>query len=203
MPELSSVPWCAFPIFTYHARTDKDFRPDEGRSSEFGVCAGCHTSHEAGIEKGLIAFSPPPPRGEGNREDMFCLHCHLDPRLRKDRPLHFYVHPTGSEVMEKLREQEEQEQGEPLEMPAEPILDRTMASFGALNQIRCVTCHDNHRWTDMQEEAQPLSGTEMTSFLKGSTVAETFCANCHGMEALYRYSFYHQDRAFRQKTPNE
>jgi hypothetical protein len=52
------------------------------------------------------------------------------------------------------------------------------------------------------EEVRELTNTEVTSFLK-SDVAQTICTNCHGIESLYRYRYYHQDRAFRLKMADE
>jgi predicted CXXCH cytochrome family protein len=186
----------------FRFRKEDEFRPDEGRSLEFGECAGCHTNHNAVIEQGLIAFTVDPPKGRGNREDMFCLHCHLDPRINHDREARFYMHPSAEEVKESLEQSGEMEE--------RPETDRlgeakrtTTEGYEALFRIRCTTCHDNHRWTSIpQEEAGFEINTEMTSFLRGSEVAETLCANCHGAEALYRYRYYHQERAFRLKIPN-
>jgi len=177
---------------------DESFRPDQGRSLKSGVCAGCHVNHDASIEKELIAFPVDPPKGKGNPEDMFCLHCHLDPRVQKDRPVRFYVHSSGEEVQKRFEEMKQSgvRLGEPTRTTTE--------GYDAIFRIHCTTCHDNHRWTPMPPgEASPLSTTVLTSFLRRSDVAETLCANCHGAEALYRYRFYHQERAFRIRIPNE
>jgi len=156
------------------------------------------------VEQGLVAFPVSRPKAGGNPEDMFCLHCHRKPEVMKERRVRFYVHPSGEKVTEKIKEVAEQ--GGPYlsdQKLGEPART-TLEGYKALFRIHCTTCHDNHHWTDLPtEEARELPQTEMASFLRGSQVAETLCANCHGIEALYRYRFYHQDRAFRLKIPNE
>ncbi|MEW6440521.1 MAG: cytochrome c3 family protein [bacterium] len=182
---------------------DGSFRPDGGRSLKSGVCAGCHVNHEASIEKGLIAFAVNPPKGKGNPEDMFCLHCHLDPRVRTGQTARFYIHSSGDEVQRRFEEMQAQPGARLAGRLGEPTRT-TSGGYEALFRIHCTTCHDNHRWTPMAAaEAPSFSNTVLTSFLRGIDVAETLCANCHGAEALYRYRFYHQERAFRIRIPNE
>jgi hypothetical protein len=183
----------------FRTRPQGLFRPDGGRSASFGVCAGCHANHNAPISRSLIAFTVDPPKGQGNPGDMFCLHCHLDPRVTGDRRVRFYVHPSGQEVQQRLREKgplPQQWLGEP---------SRTsLPGYEAIFRVRCRTCHDNHQWTEAPPEVSgDFTATELTSFLKGSEVAETLCVNCHGEEALYRYRFFHDDRAFRPRIPDE
>ena len=120
----------------------------------------------------------------------------------KDRALKFYVHPSGTEVQVRLKEREEKR-----EPPSQGQLGdarRTKgAGYEALFRIHCTTCHDNHRWTTLPpDEVRGLTSTEVTSFLK-KDIAQTICANCHGIESLYKYRYYHQDRGFRVKIPNE
>jgi len=186
----------------FRTRKGDEFRPDDGRSLVYGECAGCHTNHDAAIEQGLIAFSVAPPEGRGNPEDMFCLHCHLDPRIRKGEDVKFYVHPSAQDVKQTLETEKKREAGPSRDRLGEPQ-ETTPQGYEAIFRIRCTTCHDNHRWTPLPTgEAVSATKTEMTSFLRGSEVAQTLCANCHGAEALYRYRFYHHDRAFKQKIPN-
>ncbi|MEW6441539.1 MAG: cytochrome c3 family protein [bacterium] len=186
----------------FRTRREGELRPDDGRSLRFGVCGGCHANHGARIDQGLIAFGVDRPQAQGNPEDMLCLHCHRDPRITKDPMVRFYVHPSGPEVQERFRDR----------LPdLTPLLPRklgepgrtTLEGYEAIFRIRCVTCHDNHRWTALPPgEAEAFEGSELTGFLRGSDVARTLCSNCHGIDALYRYRFFHQDRAFRLKIPN-
>ena len=187
----------------FRTRKEGEFRPDDGRSLKFGVCAGCHANHNAALDQGLIVFPVSPPRGQGNPEDMFCLHCHGDPRVLKERPAKFYVHPSGPEVQRRFRETQKEGAAAFPERLGEPGRT-TLPGYESLFRIRCRTCHDNHRWTSLATgQSATFTETEMTSFLRGSEVAETLCANCHGEEALYRYRFFHQDRAFRLRIPDE
>jgi len=181
------------------------FRPDEGRSLKSGVCAGCHTNHDAPIEQGLLPFAPNPPQAEGNPEDAFCLHCHLDPRVTDTSFVKFYVHPSASQVWEILASRQSAKDA-PKEGSAAPLGDPGRTSpegYEALFRIKCTTCHDNHRWSVLpRKEAGLIPTTVLTSFLRGEDLAKTLCSNCHGAQALYLYRFYHQERAFRVRIPN-
>lgn len=189
----------------FRTRAEGAFRPDDGRSGLFGVCGGCHANHGAPIEKGLLAFDVSAPRGQGNIHDAFCLHCHGDPRVMKDRgQIRFYVHPTGEKVRDKLEALIEKEETPVLEETFGEPGERTIEGYESIFSIHCRTCHDNHRWSSLpKEKAAEFEETEMTSFLKGSEVASSLCANCHGIEALYRYRLFHQERSFRLKITNE
>ena len=132
----------------FRSRKGDAFRPDDGRSLTYGECAGCHTNHDAAIEQGLIVFSVAPPEGRGNPEDMFCLHCHLDPRIGLGDEVKFYVHPSGPELMENLEHRKAFEGGPPADRPGEPQR-RAPEGYEAIFRIRCTTCHDNHRWTPL------------------------------------------------------
>ena len=184
---------------------DGKFRPDDGRCLRSGVCAGCHINHDAPIEQGLIPFAPNPPQAEGNPEDAFCLHCHLDPRVTDPSLVKFYVHPSSSQVREIIAAREAaKDSGKGAAAPSLVEPDRTnLEGHEALCRVKCTTCHDNHRWSFLsREETRRNSNTVLTSFLLGQDVAKTLCAKCHGAEALYLYRFYHQERAFRVRIPN-
>jgi len=187
----------------FRTRKPGEYVPDKGRSREYGVCAGCHANHNSRMEKKLLWFEIPTPKGKGNPEDMFCLYCHSDPRIKKER-IKFYAHPRGSDLQQILEEGLQRGEITSEEM-AEKLATASLFGYETLFSVRCVTCHDNHRWV-----ASPTAGagaepanTELACFLRGSVVAKKICSRCHGVEALYRYRFFHQDRVFRRKIPNE
>jgi hypothetical protein len=156
------------------------------------------------MEKKLLWFKIPMPAGKGNPEDMLCLFCHGDPKVMGERRTKFYVHPRGTEIQQILAEKREKDEI-PLVAGMQEFEGVSLFGYETIFAIRCVTCHDNHRWMAAQESKDGTSfvNTEMTSFLKGSIVAQKLCSRCHGIEALYRYRFFHQDRIFQRMVPNE
>ena len=187
----------------FRTRKPGEYIPDEVRSREYGACAGCHTNHNSRMEKKLLWFEIPKPKGKGNPEDMFCLYCHNDPRIRKERTK-FYAHPRSTEIQQILEEKLQRGEVTSEEM-AEKLATASSFGYETIFFVRCVTCHDNHRWVASPTDGggeEPVN-TELASFLRGSIVAKRICSKCHGVESLYRYRFFHQDRVFRQKIPNQ
>jgi len=122
------------------------------------------------------------------------------------RHAEFYVHPRGAEV-KQIVEQKIQEGKIPAFEGIEGQGTERGLPFGyeAIFHIRCTTCHDNHKGTAlwMVEDGTFVRDPEITSFLRGPSVPQTLCSTCHGEEALYRYRYFHQERAFRRKVPDE
>lgn len=187
----------------FRHRKEGAYLPDKGRSAEFGVCGGCHASHGAPVDKGLLVFPVSPPQGRGYLEDMFCLHCHNDPGVQRDRRVKFYIHPPAEMVREEFRERVAKGRIQPSDLLGKA--DRTTeAGYEALFRVACITCHDNHQWSRASEQPSPaLDHVEVKDFLKGREVAETVCANCHGGEALYLYRYFHREATFRLRIRNE
>ena len=187
----------------FRTRKPGAYIPDEGRSGKYGACAGCHANHKSRMEKKLLWFKVPAPKGKGNPEDMLCLYCHNDPRI-KDERIRFYAHPRGTEVRQILEERLLKGEITSEEM-AERLEATSLFGYESIFSVRCVTCHDNHQWVALPTAGEVAENvnTELTSFLRGSIVAQRICSRCHGLEALYRYRFFHQDRVFRRQIPNE
>ena len=67
--------------------------------------------------------------------------------------------------------------------------------------IVCTTCHDVHIWdphhpqkgTGEEEE----EGDATNSFLR-KDISFTFCASCHGEEALYKFKYFHDFKGRKQ-----
>ena len=69
-------------------------------------------------------------------------------------------------------------------------------------EIACETCHDPHVWSKWQKKApgKPVEGTVINSFLRNRDVSGSICVDCHGLDALYRYKFFHYKQARSQKN---
>jgi formate-dependent nitrite reductase cytochrome c552 subunit len=58
--------------------------------------------------------------------------------------------------------------------------------------ISCLTCHDPHTaWLSTESERKP-SPSHRYMFLR-STEHQGLCADCHGIEALWRFAYYHKE----------
>jgi len=188
-------------LHDFRTRRADQYVVDEGRSRKYGECSGCHVNHDARIEKKLLWFEIPEPQVRGNPEDMPCLYCHGNPEVMKGRHAVFYVHPTGKEIEQILADRMKKGEMGPLRgIPTQE--GAPVVGYEAIFRIRCMTCHDNHKGTPLwiiREDAL-VPNPEVTSFLRGPSVPQMLCSKCHGEEALYRYRYFHQDRAFRRKV---
>ena len=84
-----------------------------------------------------------------------------------------------------------------------PVVETKHEQIAELGAIACITCHEPHSWEplkDPEEKKHPvldykkqenLDGDIMNSFLRHKGVAGTFCVDCHGIEALPKYKYYH------------
>jgi len=60
--------------------------------------------------------------------------------------------------------------------------------------IVCTTCHDAHLWDPYRPqkgEGEEIEGDATNSFLR-KDITFTFCASCHGEEALYKFKYFHK-----------
>jgi mono/diheme cytochrome c family protein len=65
-----------------------------------------------------------------------------------------------------------------------------------LGNISCPTCHNAHQWTPSRQETASGNTPKTTSvktfrFLRNMSY-NTFCMDCHGPDAIYRYMYFHE-----------
>ncbi len=67
------------------------------------------------------------------------------------------------------------------------------ASKKNVGNISCPTCHNAHQWNPLRKEKgsnKNLEGNATNSFLRNVSY-NNICIDCHGMDALFRYKYYH------------
>jgi hypothetical protein len=60
--------------------------------------------------------------------------------------------------------------------------------------IVCSTCHDDHLFDPYHPRKGPgveVEGNATNSFLR-KNISFTFCASCHGEDALYKFKYFHK-----------
>ena len=75
--------------------------------------------------------------------------------------------------------------------------------------MACITCHEPHTWKprDKHEKKTPtmldykkqenIEGNALNSFLRHKGVKDTFCVDCHNLEALPKYKYFHHEDKMR------
>ncbi|MEQ1528570.1 MAG: cytochrome c3 family protein, partial [Methylococcales bacterium] len=170
-----------------------------------GVCSSCHTLHRG--ENKVPHLYAAKEVGEDKidkelqhsslREDKLCINCHQKNGIAEKKIVKAFQHPHKDMVLRSDKNKM-------------PLLDdkEKAHEFG---EIACITCHDPHFWTPEQLEQakkQPKSlkgtghkdnveGTPLTSFLRNKGVKGTFCVDCHGLQALTKYKYFHDKKLVR------
>ncbi|MDH5189921.1 MAG: cytochrome c3 family protein [Gammaproteobacteria bacterium] len=154
-----------------------------------GTCGQCHTPHNATSPVRLFAQAP----GKGNNiNEQLCLGCHAEGKSAKAKIPPETKHPDkvrawSGPVRAQLR---------PDAKTHLPIFNK-QGKPDTTGIISCPTCHNPHKWSITQEK-QPGKNTEgdtSSSFLRLSNTELFLCADCHGLDSLYRYKYFHSSKS--------
>ncbi len=191
--------------------------------AETGVCSACHLSHNTPSPIRMWAQKTGPAGLPGWREKyavdghygvILCTACHAPGGIAEHKVPQRALHPKNLFVLLK-------EAVFTPALKAFPYADYTIgkrklrlstsaikAGFkprfpvytpdGQINQqgdITCPTCHNPHRIISGQLEAAavPIKNKFKRNFLK-EDVQTNFCTDCHGYEAIYKFTYYHRKR---------
>ncbi len=147
-------------------------------AGESGPCGSCHTVHRNSRGSGFRA------QGSLSRRDFgrsLCIYCHRQDRCGAE---HIPKHTDHPEV--------------PLLNRAEPGQPGHMPTFDARGEpspqgvISCLTCHEPHAGPSIPRSKAGVSRSR-NKFLRPADQRQ-LCADCHGIEALWRFLYYHKDR---------
>jgi len=185
--------------------SDHDLRDLESKAnstqSHASVCENCHSMHGS---QGKLPYLfsrdidgdriiPPDSDQPLFKRDQLCLECHLKGGLADEKSVEHFSHPyrdlvlrSDPEIMPLLK----------LEENSGGIEEEVIHDFGA---IACITCHNPHQWeagatsdsVSVTKTKKNREGTSKDSFLRRKSIKGSFCINCHGIEALPKYKYYH------------
>jgi len=148
-------------------------------AAESGSCGSCHLVHSTSRGSGIWA------RGSMSRSDFgssLCTCCHHQGRCAEEHVPKYVDHPDVPLVNRTS--------------PQQPGYMPTFDSDGErlrTGAISCLTCHDPHATPLTPEAGRKSSPSHRHMFLR-STEHQGLCADCHGIEALWRFGYYHKDR---------
>ncbi len=195
--------------------TDHDFRVTAKESQnqfeetplQSGACGSCHSMHKGKAKQPYLNAAIVVNKKERDDTaptlavDELCMNCHQDNEksIGKDKPIEHYGHPhkdmilrSDSEVMPLLVKETEKIDEE--------------SNMGVM---ACITCHEPHTWKprDKHEKKTPtmldykkqenIEGNALNSFLRHKGVKDTFCVDCHNLEALPKYKYFHHEDKMR------
>ncbi len=180
-----------------------DERNRQGRPpGQSGLCGQCHAVHNAPMRPFLWNREVGPLRPEGWKEEFapsdnllvgLCTGCHAPDKCAGEKQVAYGLHPSRL-YMARLQERsgalDEDAFGEFIDRY--PIFTPE-GKKTAGGEIVCSTCHDMHRWdarSPAQGPGKKEEGNATNSFLRKDT-AFTFCASCHGEDAIFKFKYFH------------
>jgi len=146
-------------------------------AAESGPCGSCHLVHCDSSGGGLWAQGS---TSEGNLGSELCTCCHRQDACAATRVPKYTNHPEVALLNRTNPEQAGY-------MPTFDSRGQRL-STGA---ISCLTCHEPHK-APLTNEAGGVKPSHRRMFLR-STAHQELCIDCHGIETLWRFLYYHKE----------
>jgi len=152
---------------------------------ESGPCGACHLVHNSPSSLKLWARPYGPVSEQESIINALCRGCHSKGNNAESKIPRITFHPEGKLVsnLHQLME---------AGIPLVPLYDKDGRKVN-VGYISCPTCHNAHQWSSLaQAKGDNINqeGNAKNSFLRTLSY-KTFCADCHGFEALLKYKFFH------------
>ncbi len=128
--------------------------------------------------------------------DMMCNSCHSEEKVGKDKIPEIDYHPDNMLITNSGRDNKHETNYFPMYNP----LTGAKSSVG---NISCPSCHNIHQWDPRffkKGEGVNTEGTSNNSFLRAQTY-NLLCIDCHGLDALFRFKYYHDPIERVEKKP--
>lgn len=154
-----------------------------------GVCGTCHLVHNnpAGVRLWARQL------GQGDHVmDRMCNSCHAENAVAAEKVPQVASHPETA-FLDKGKIIEGME-------GTFPLFDKNTGEPVKVGQISCASCHDAHSWgaSTAVEEPGKVEGQATTSFLR-PRIHEQVCKDCHGVDSLFRFKYFHKESERKNK----
>jgi predicted CXXCH cytochrome family protein len=146
-------------------------------AAESGPCSSCHLVHYASGRGGAWTQGS---TSEGDFGRTLCTCCHRQGECAETRVPKYVDHPEVA-LLNRTR-------------PGQPGYMPTFDSRGERSRtgaISCLTCQEPHT-APLTHEARGRPSSHRRMFLR-STIRQGLCVDCHGIETLSRFLYYHKE----------
>lgn len=162
--------------------------------AESGPCGVCHIVHNSRNKIKLW--------GQGfadgkNIMDMMCNSCHSENGSAKNKIPKVDFHPEGMLITNSGGRDVKGQ------INYFPLFNSVTGDFTHVGNISCPSCHNVHQWDprfNRKGKGVNIEGTSTNSFLRHQTY-NLLCIDCHGLDALFRFKYYHdpEDRVEKKR----
>jgi len=160
--------------------------------SQSGICGTCHAVHNSKSSSSLWG------REVGPGEDpaaKVCFSCHAKGGIAKSKviPNKLASHPRDIAVWSGVIRKAAGLSND----AGMPVFD-DKGNRAKVGNITCPSCHNPHLWSAKKGSRSPgknIEGDSSSSFLLLNSSANNVCADCHGLDALFRYKYFHSKSA--------
>ena len=152
-------------------------------TTQSGTCSACHLVHNG---KNTYLLWAHDIRAGEELPEALCRSCHRKTGPVKARVPEIASHPSDM----TFRNLGHNVKGEPGYFPLFDLADGKEIPNG---KFSCVSCHNGHQWrrkTGASANQGLEEGDASSSFLRNSSI-DLICKDCHGIQALYRYLYFH------------
>jgi len=160
--------------------------------SESGICGACHLVHNG--QNTVLLWAREMDKGSQDMIEAMCNTCHS-----KTGAAHMKIAPIASHPEAKIV----RARGSKQQWSAYfPVFDKTTGMRAIVGSISCPSCHNVHRWSPEPAKSQPqvnLEGDATSSFLR-AWARQLPCKDCHGLDSLFRYQYFHDPTHRRKKA---
>ena len=150
-----------------------------------GTCGVCHLVHNG--KNQILLWAQSFGGGDSLMEKM-CNSCHSESGWARNKIPLIASHPKN-----RIVNVGRNVKGRPNYFP---LFDRTSGAPVVVGEISCPTCHNVHQWSPgspTKGQGVNVEGNATNSFLRTQS-ATLMCMDCHGVDALFRFKFFHDPK---------
>jgi predicted CXXCH cytochrome family protein len=174
--------------------TDHDLNitgPDEKNllgqtAKESGQCGVCHLVHNSPNKIKLWARSYGIVSSREDIVNALCNSCHSEGKPGRAKIPAIASHPEKRLINNIMRSSRSR-------IDFAPIFDMRTGKETQVGNISCPTCHNAHQWNPFDKAkgtGENIEGNATNSFLRNVSY-NNICIDCHGLDALFRYKYFH------------
>jgi predicted CXXCH cytochrome family protein len=152
-----------------------------------GSCGACHLVHKAPNKLKLWARPYGPIPEKANAMDGLCTSCHSKGNIAEKKIPAIATHPS-EKLLSNITTLTKKGTN------YMPLFDGDGREKNVGN-MSCATCHNAHEWSPSGKKMAAVKGAKGNTlrsfrFLRNMSY-NTFCMDCHGPEAIYKYMYFH------------